>query len=211
MLRPILRYGLVVALASIALLAVSFPLQPSHAQAKTHSLTIVCASSIQACLDAASDGDTVVIPAGAYTESLTLSKAISLTGVNPATTIIHAIAGQRVLTVTGAPISTSIVISGLTLMGGHADRGGGMFAERPMTLINLRFISNTALLNGGGLAAGTVVIFDSQFIGNAAFDSAILDSGGGGGLSAIAADITHSYFGSSAILMIIAAGQPDDA
>jgi predicted outer membrane repeat protein len=194
MLRPILRYGLVVTLASIALLAVNFPLQPSRAQAKTHSLTIVCASSIQACLDAASDGDTVVIPAGTYTESLTLSKAISLTGINSMTTIIHAIAGQRVLTVTGAPISTSIVISGLTLMGGQADTGGGLFADRPVTLINMRFISNTASLNGGGLAAGTVVVFDSQFIGNAAFDSGLLDSGGGGGLSAVTADITRGYF-----------------
>ena len=178
MLRLIVRYSLVVAVSSVALLAVSFPLQPSHAQTQTYSLTISCASSIQACLDAASESDTVVIPAGTYTEGLTLSKAISLTGVNSATTIIHAIAGQRVLTVTGAPISTSIVISGLTLMGGHADTGGGLFTERPATLINLRFISNTALLNGGGLAAETVVVFDSQFIGNAAFDSAIFDSGG---------------------------------
>ena len=128
-------------------------------------------NSIQACLDAASDGDTAVIPAGTYTESLTLSKAISLTGVNTMTTIIHAIEGQRVLTVTGAPISASIVISGLTLMGGHADTGGGLFADRPLTLINTRFISNSTLLNGGGLAAGMVVILDSQFIGNAAFDS----------------------------------------
>jgi predicted outer membrane repeat protein len=194
MRRPILRYGFVMTLAGAALLTVNLPLQPSHAQAETHSLTIVCASSIQACLDGAHDGDTVVIPAGTYTESLTLSKAITLTGVNSMTTIIHAIEGQRVLTVTGAPISTSIVISGLTLMSGHADTGGGLFADQPVTLINMRFISNTALLNGGGLAAGTVVIFDSEFIGNAAFDSAPFDSGGGGGLSAITADITRGYF-----------------
>jgi hypothetical protein len=100
MLRLIVRYGLVVALSNVALLAASFPLQPSHAQ--THSLTIVCGSSIQACIDGANDGETVVIPAGTYTERLALSKAISLTGVNFATTIIHAIEGQRVLTVTGA-------------------------------------------------------------------------------------------------------------
>lgn len=68
----------------------------------------------------------MIIPAGAYTKSLTLSKAITLTGVNSATTIIHAIEGQRVLTITGEPISAFIVISGLTLMGGHADTGDGL-------------------------------------------------------------------------------------
>jgi predicted outer membrane repeat protein len=186
--------GLTLALAAAAVLGVSLALSPARVQAQRHAATSLCVGPIQVCLDAANDGDTVVIPAGTYTESLTLGKAITLTGVNSATTIIHSIEGQRVLTVTGAPISATIVISGLTLMGGQADAGGGLFTERPVTLINLRFISNTALLNGGGLAAGTVVIFDSQFIGNAAFDSAPFDSGGGGGLSAIAADITRGYF-----------------
>ena len=67
--------------------------------------------SIQAAIDAANDGDTIVVNAGDYTESLTLSKPVSLTGVNSDTTIIQP-SGQRVLTVTGATISTSVVISG---------------------------------------------------------------------------------------------------
>ena len=51
--------------------------------------------SIQAAIDAANPGDTIVINAGAYTESLTLSKPVSLTGVNSATVVINASANQQ--------------------------------------------------------------------------------------------------------------------
>jgi nitrous oxidase accessory protein NosD len=126
MSRRIGYFGLMIALAVASLFGVSLAINPLRVRAEPRITTSVCAGSLQACLDAASDGDTVIIPAGTYTESLTLNKAITLTGVNSATTIIHAIEGQRVLTVTGAPISASIVISGFTLMGGHAATGGSL-------------------------------------------------------------------------------------
>jgi pectin methylesterase-like acyl-CoA thioesterase len=92
------------------------------AQPRSPATLVNCSGSIQACIDAANDGDTILIAAGRYTESLTLSKPVSLTGENRDTTIIHAIAGQRVLTVTGATISTTVVISGLTFTGGERVR-----------------------------------------------------------------------------------------
>jgi hypothetical protein len=120
-------------------------------------------NSIQAAINAATPGDTIVINAGTYTESLTLSKAVNLTGVNSATVIIAAVADQRVLTVTGAAVTSAVIISGLTLAEGNAQGtgcpagcGGGIFVEFPAEphLQNLLLLKNKAEYYGGGLYFG---------------------------------------------------------
>src|SRR5688500_16873308 len=63
-----------------------------------------CGATLQACLDTAAVGETVVVQPGTYITSLTLSRAVSLTGVNSTTVILQALSGQRVLTVTGAAV-----------------------------------------------------------------------------------------------------------
>src|SRR4051812_2881563 len=59
--------------------------------ATTFTVGGTCAT-IQDCIDATNPGDEVHIPAGDYTESLTIDKAISVTGDLSSTTIIHALA-----------------------------------------------------------------------------------------------------------------------
>ncbi len=145
--------------------------------------------SIQAAIDAASDGDTIIVNAGTYTESLTLSKPVSLTGVNSDTTIIHAMAGQRVLTVTGATISNSVVISGLTFTGGYAGNGGGLYADHDVTMINMRFISNTSGTDGGGL-----YVSDAATLTNVDFISNTAQQSGGGLFSSNAVTMTSGTF-----------------
>ncbi len=93
-------------------------------------ITVYPTQSIQVAIDKAAGCAcaTVVVMPGLYTESLTISGTpVSLTGSSLATTIIHAVAGQRVLTVTGIGIGPSVVISGLTLAGGTAPNGGGIY------------------------------------------------------------------------------------
>ena len=144
---------------------------------------IVVTTTIQAAIDSAPTGATVCVPAGTYTESLTLDKAVNLTGALSSTTIVRALAGQRVLTVTGISIHNSTVISGLTFTGGnvsgdggglHVDAdaqprlenliisgnkannvGGGLFTDvgSPLLLVNVVVFSNTAVLYGGGVYA----------------------------------------------------------
>jgi pectin methylesterase-like acyl-CoA thioesterase len=46
--------------------------------------------AIQQQIDAAADGGTVVVPAGAYQESLTINKNLTLSGVDRTTTILLA-------------------------------------------------------------------------------------------------------------------------
>jgi YVTN family beta-propeller protein/predicted outer membrane repeat protein len=91
-------------------------------------------ATVQHAIDVAYDGDQVFIASGLYTESDTLAKAVSLIGADRDTTILHAVEGQRVLTITGAAIGNAVVISGLTFTGGDATDGQGTSIFPPPTI-----------------------------------------------------------------------------
>jgi uncharacterized repeat protein (TIGR01451 family) len=106
------------------------------------------AATIQSMIDAAPDGGTVSIPAGTYTESLTVNKTITLTGMSSATTIIHAVASQRVITVTS---DHTLRLENLTLTGGQTgDDGGGVSViTGSLQIINCVIADNWARFGGG--------------------------------------------------------------
>ena len=121
-------------------------------------------ATIQAMIDAAPEGGTVTIPAGTYTESLTVNKTLTLTGVSSATTIIQAISGQRVITVTSGH---HLHLENLTLTGGHpaSDVGGGVYAvDGNLRIINCRIANNSAAYGGGVFQGGSgrVEVSDSR-------------------------------------------------
>jgi hypothetical protein len=131
----------------------------STARRNATATTIICSSPIQTCIDNALSGDTIFIPAGTYTESLTLGKPVSLTGAGSDAVFIKAVEGQRVLTVTGSAISNTVVISGLAIAGGRAitaGQGGGILivnAARP--LLHTLIISDNQAVYGGGIYAAS--------------------------------------------------------
>lgn len=146
-----------------------------------HAAEITVTTTIQAAINAASPGDTVIVPAGGYTESLNLSKAVSLTGALSNTTILYAMAGSKVLTITGASIDSSVVISGFTLANGVTPLNGSSCPKfcagavylgsnaRP-TLKNLIFINN-ASETGGAIyaeAGSPLSLSNSEFYSNTA-------------------------------------------
>ena len=147
-------------------------------------------ATIQHAIDVANDGDRVLIASGLYTQSTTLDKPVSLTGVNSDTTIIHAIAGQRVLTVTGATITNSVVISGLTFMDGLADKGGGiLIQQQALPIIRNSLLYNNRADQGGGLYSyGPVSMIDTRVISNGAIH------GGGGAYAGMTATLTGGEF-----------------
>jgi len=106
------------------------------------------AGSIQSMIDAAPDGGTVNIPAGTYNESLTVNKTITLTGVSSATTIIHAVTGQRVITVTSGH---TLRLENLTLTGGQTgnDGGGVYVSDGSLQIVNCLIADNSARFGGG--------------------------------------------------------------
>jgi hypothetical protein len=157
-----------------------------EAQPLANTLVVggACGATIQACIDAASPGDEVHIPAGLYTESVTVAKSISVTGDLSSTTIIHALANQRVMTITNA----SVYVADLMLTGGvftttgsdySTNCGGGLriFAAGPAVLHNVAIVSNTAYCGGGlGAYGGAVTLDGVDIVSNTA--------GVGGGVSA---------------------------
>jgi predicted outer membrane repeat protein len=128
-----------------------------------------CGATLQACINLADPNDTIQIQAGTYITSVTLNKPVSLVGAGAGSTIIRALPNQRVMTVTGATISNTIVISGLTLAGGNITGttciqtcGGAVQitgTARPL-LQNLVISSSVAAapnLAAGGLGGGLYV------------------------------------------------------
>ncbi|MEJ2749801.1 MAG: hypothetical protein P8183_18115, partial [Anaerolineae bacterium] len=152
--------------AVLTLTLILWLLIPQSAYAANHTVGGVCGSTIQACINFAAPGDTVIIPAGTYNESLTLSQPISLTGVSSTTTIIQALPNQRVLTVSGAAIDNSVLIAGLTFSGGDLSGGnicfnagtdncgaGILLTNNAQPFIQDVIIENNTGYRGGGLYA----------------------------------------------------------
>ena len=191
--------------------------------------------SIQAAINAANPGATIVINPGTYTESLTLNKAVSLTGVNSATVIIRAVANQRVLMVTGSVVNQSVTIANLTLTKGNVtsgktcpaycgggilitgtaqpglqyliitdnragERGGGLYADGPLTLTHVTFISNTVQHAGGGAyIKGNAVANDDYFERNECLGSTA-DCAGGGLMAENMLTLNNSRFMSNTVV-----------
>jgi hypothetical protein len=153
------------------------------AQFATYTVGVApCDSTIQACIQLAADGDTIVIPSGSYLENVTLDRAVHLTGAGRETTTLRPAGDGPVLTVTGAIISNT-VISGLTVTGGHSalNNGGGVLVTGSAQIIldSVAITRNQSAYSGGGLANFAVVTLTKSIV---AFNVA-QGSGGGGGIT----------------------------
>ncbi len=204
--------GLTLMLAAGVLAALLLMLQPPRVKAlplgvtRSYPGSAPCNTSLQACIDGSADGDVINIAANVYITSVTLNKAVSLIGVNAASTIIQALPGQRVLTVT-APMNDATQIANLTFQGGNAgaangggvflsagaqplfqhihvvanfaQSGGGIYASSPITLMNSDINNNAATDGSGGgvYAAGSVVAVDTVIQNNT-----VITNGYGGGI-----------------------------
>ncbi|HET7089992.1 MAG TPA: choice-of-anchor Q domain-containing protein [Anaerolineae bacterium] len=152
-----------------------------------------CGATIQACIDnpIVVAGDRILIPAGLYTESLVLNKAVSLIGADAGTTIVHAVIDDRAMLITGSTVTATTIISGLTFAGGNltgfpcpAGCGGGVLITgmaRPL-IQNSTIVDNRSDFHGGGLyidASGLMTLTNVTVARN------VSDFGNGGGLYAL--------------------------
>jgi len=134
-------------------------------------------SSIQDAIDAAVDGDTVLVDDGTYTENINfLGKAITVISVNgPESTIIDGNASGSVVTFDSGE-GTNSVLSGFTICNGVADNGGGIYCDNSSpTITNCTISGNSAVSEGGGIycTESSPTITNCTISGNSA------DRGGG--------------------------------
>jgi hypothetical protein len=164
--------------------------------------------TIQAAVDAARDGDVVVVAPGTYTGSGNCDidlrgKAITIQSADPEnadvvqTTVVDCQGTEksphRGFYVVG---SSGATISGLTITNGLAQTGGAVYCENSdLTLAHCRIIGNATLAGGAGAgvsaSASTLVLQDCEIRGNTAGDGAdspmgwAAAGGDGGGVYAV--------------------------
>ncbi len=178
-LRLILTLGITTAALAAALTlsgcSSSNPAEPSLAQSYLVDLTGAGDFlTIQEGLNAASDGDTVLVAPGVYTGPG--NKNLNFGGVSA---VLRGIASrdETVIDCEGSGrgfyigASAAPVIENLMVTSGDTIRGGGMYLEGTSpTLLNVRFVANAAIDGGGGLYCrnGSPTLEDVLFDDNTA-------------------------------------------
>ncbi|MBL7052116.1 MAG: DUF1565 domain-containing protein [Candidatus Marinimicrobia bacterium] len=112
-------------------------------------------STIQAGLNAASEGDIVLVAAGTYTENITwpATNGIKLIGEDRETTIIDGNQSGNVIYFNSSSIDTITLITGFTIQNGSASgSGGGIYCYNSSpSLENVTISNNSASDYGGGI------------------------------------------------------------
>ncbi|MGA1979599.1 MAG: right-handed parallel beta-helix repeat-containing protein [Sedimentisphaerales bacterium] len=144
-------------------------------------------NNIQAAIDAAADGDTIIVSPGTYTGSGNhdidfLGKAITVRSADPndpnivSSTIIDCQNSGRGFYFYGGEDANSI-LAGFTIKNGYASVGGGIRCESSSpTITGCTFTGNLASSDGGGVYnfSSSPTITNCIFVGNSASD----DGGG---------------------------------
>ncbi len=143
-------------------------------------LVPVTHASVQAGVDDASC-PVLYVYSGRYVENVAVGRDLTITAVGAERATVHGGQAGTVLDIRTA----SATLQGLTVQGGKAERGGGVYFEGDeLTLVNMKIHDNTAAsateaAGGGIFGQGSVLLIRSQVIGNHVTSSEL---GRGGGI-----------------------------
>lgn len=119
--------------------------------ASAATIDVAAGGSIQAAIEAAADGDVVAVAPGTFTEDLDFSgKAIRVVGAGPLSIVRGTGTGPVVKFATGE--GGDSVLDSLTITGGVADRGGGIFIDNSSpTIARTVIFDNRARFQGSAI------------------------------------------------------------
>ena len=132
-------------------------------------------STIQAAIDAAEDGCTIIVSSGTYNENINFKgKNIILSSTDPdnptvvAGTVIDGKESGTVVTFSGKE-SAFCVLEGFTITNGKAENGGGINGNECLAMIRECVIKgNTAFSKGGGIYRANGIIQNNTIKDNTA-------------------------------------------
>ena len=107
-------------------------------------------AKIQDGITLASSGGTVNVAAGTYNENVQIDKSLTVQGAGADKTTVNGLGGS-VFAIGETNPKTAATLSGMTIKGGSADYGGGIYNEGTATLSGLVVSGNTAHNDGGGI------------------------------------------------------------
>lgn len=150
----------------------------------------VAHNTIQAGVDAVDSGGTVHVAAGTYTETVIISKTVSIDGAGQTATVIDGGASAPVISVTVGSVFISdlmitngytetglgggifsaadLVLTRCSVLSNTAGAGGGIFNMAALSLDTCAVVSNTAGTGGGILNSGTLTLTNSTVLSNTA-------------------------------------------
>jgi hypothetical protein len=135
---------------------------------------------LQAAVDAASEGDTIILKQGTYYENVVIQKSLTLIGSGPGLTVLNGNTGidqikGGVINITKpfphASSGPNVTLVGMTITQGNASYGGGVFnGGGNLSLSQVSITNSTASFSGGGIynQMGTITMNGSAVAENTA-------------------------------------------
>lgn len=146
--------------------------------------------------------DTIMLAGGVYTETLVMSKTLTLASYQPLPTVIDGNNADSVIRVLW--VTTALTITGITIQHGRAPYGGGIdnFQGGDVRLVGATIVSNTATTAAGGgiFNYGTLSIINSTISSNSAL------TGGGIATNFGTATITNTTISGNSAVGVAAQG-----